>query len=85
MAEADTDRKQRFDALFAAHRSDVVAYCGWRASSASDAQDATAEVFLTAWRRLDDVPEGDARGSGCTRPPGGCSPTSGERAAGGSR
>jgi RNA polymerase sigma-70 factor, ECF subfamily len=60
MAEADTDRKQRFDALFEAHRSDVVAHCGWRASSASDAQDATAEVFLTAWRRLDDVPEGEA-------------------------
>jgi hypothetical protein len=23
-----------FEALFAAHRSDVVAYCGWRAGSA---------------------------------------------------
>jgi DNA-directed RNA polymerase specialized sigma24 family protein len=23
-------------------------------------QDAFADVFLTAWRRLDDVPEGDA-------------------------
>jgi RNA polymerase sigma factor (sigma-70 family) len=59
MTETDNERKQRFDALFAAHRSDVVSYCGWRASSASDAQDAAAEVFLTAWRRLDDVPEGD--------------------------
>ena len=26
----------------------------------SDAQDAAAEVFLTAWRRLDELPEGDA-------------------------
>jgi RNA polymerase sigma factor (sigma-70 family) len=60
MTEIDTEREQRFDTLFAAYRSDVVAYCGWRAASASDAQDATAEVFLTAWRRLDDIPEGDA-------------------------
>jgi hypothetical protein len=57
MTETDNERKQRFDALFAAHRSDVVSYCGWRASSASDAQDAAAEVFLIAWRRLDGVPE----------------------------
>jgi len=53
-------RRERFDALFAAHSSDIVAYCGWRAASASDAQDAVAEVFLIAWRRLDDVPAGDA-------------------------
>src|SRR5215468_11604371 len=53
-------RRERFDALFAAHSSDIVAYCTWRADSASDAQDAVAEVFLTAWRRLDDVPAGEA-------------------------
>ena len=52
--------RQRFDELFTAHSRDVVAYCSWRAGSASDAQDAVAEVFLTAWRRLDAVPEGDA-------------------------
>jgi RNA polymerase sigma factor (sigma-70 family) len=60
MTEIDTERERRFDSLFAAYGSDIVAYCGWRAASASDAEDATAEVFLTAWRRLDDVPEGDA-------------------------
>jgi RNA polymerase sigma factor (sigma-70 family) len=53
-------RRQRFDALFAAYSPGIVAYCGWRADSASDAQDAVAEVFLTAWRRLDELPEGDA-------------------------
>jgi RNA polymerase sigma factor (sigma-70 family) len=53
-------RRRRFDALFESYSSDIVAYCGWRAGSASDAQDAVAEVFLTAWRRLDDLPEGDA-------------------------
>jgi RNA polymerase sigma-70 factor (ECF subfamily) len=56
----DDQRRQRFDALFAAYSASIVAYCGWRADSASDAQDAVAEVFLTAWRRLDDVPRGDA-------------------------
>jgi len=54
------ERKRRFDALFASYGSDIVAYCTWRSGSTSDAQDAAADVFLTAWRRLDDVPEGDA-------------------------
>ena len=54
------EREHRFDALFEAYRSDIVAYCSWRARSQSDAQDAVAEVFLTAWRRLDDVPNGYA-------------------------
>jgi RNA polymerase sigma-70 factor (ECF subfamily) len=58
--EGERERRRRFDVLFEAYSSDVVAYCGWRASSASDAEEAVAEVFLTAWRRLDDVPRGDA-------------------------
>lgn len=53
------EQNERFDALFADYASDVVAYCTWRAGS-SEAQDAAAEVFLTAWRRLDKVPEGEA-------------------------
>jgi RNA polymerase sigma factor (sigma-70 family) len=60
MRERESERKRRFDALFASYSADIVAYCGWRAGSASDAQDAVADVFLTAWRRLDDVPEGEA-------------------------
>jgi RNA polymerase sigma factor (sigma-70 family) len=60
MGEGERDRRRRFDALFASYSSDIVAYCGWRAASASDAQDAAADVFLTAWRRLDELPEGDA-------------------------
>jgi RNA polymerase sigma factor (sigma-70 family) len=60
MTESEAERTRRFEEMFASYSSDVVAYCGWRADSASDAQDAVAEVFLTAWRRLDDLPEGDA-------------------------
>jgi RNA polymerase sigma-70 factor (ECF subfamily) len=54
-----SSESERFDELFASYSRDIVAYCGWRAASPSDAQDAVAEVFLTAWRRLDQVPEGD--------------------------
>jgi RNA polymerase sigma-70 factor (ECF subfamily) len=59
MTYGEAERRRRFEALFSEYRSDMVAYCGWRAGSASDAQDAVADVFLTAWRRLDDLPEGD--------------------------
>jgi RNA polymerase sigma factor (sigma-70 family) len=60
VSEREDERRRRFDALFASYSSDIVAYCGWRAGSSNDAQDAVAEVFLTAWRRLDDIPESDA-------------------------
>jgi RNA polymerase sigma-70 factor (ECF subfamily) len=58
--KSESDRRQRFDELFSSYVSDIVAYCTWRTGSAADAQDAAAEVFLTAWRRLDAVPAGDA-------------------------
>jgi RNA polymerase sigma factor (sigma-70 family) len=57
---SDVERRRRFDALFSSYSADIVSYCGWRAGSASDAQDAVAEVFLAAWRRLDELPQDDA-------------------------
>jgi RNA polymerase sigma factor (sigma-70 family) len=60
MTDGERTRRRRFDVLFAAHNASILAYCGWRAGSASDAQDAAAEVFLVAWRRLDELPDGDA-------------------------
>jgi RNA polymerase sigma factor (sigma-70 family) len=59
VTESERERRRRFDQLFASYGSDVTAYCSWRAGSRSDGQDAAADVFLTAWRRLDDVPAGD--------------------------
>jgi RNA polymerase sigma-70 factor (ECF subfamily) len=56
----DSARRCRFDELFGEYGPGVVAYCGWRADSHADAQDAAADVFLTAWRRLDEVPLGNA-------------------------
>jgi RNA polymerase sigma-70 factor, ECF subfamily len=60
VTDAEREQRRRFDALFDAHHSDLVAYCRWRSGSASEAQDVVAEVFLTAWRRLNDMPGGDA-------------------------
>ena len=50
-----TDNRSRFDAIWRAHRHQVLAYCLRRASSA-DAEDACAETFLVVWRRIDEIP-----------------------------
>lgn len=56
------ERRDLFDALFREHVAGIGSYCRWRSLSIADAEDAVAEVFLVAWRRLDDVPTGyDAR------------------------
>jgi RNA polymerase sigma-70 factor (ECF subfamily) len=52
--------RQRFEALYAAHAGAVRAYA-MRRGPVADADDVVAEVFLIAWRRLQDVPA-DARG-----------------------
>ena len=55
---APRDRQQRFEEIYAAHYPDILAYIRRRTGSHDDAADALAETFTTAWRRLDDVPEG---------------------------
>jgi RNA polymerase sigma-70 factor (ECF subfamily) len=52
--------RQQFEALYAAHAGAVRAYA-MRRGPVGDADDVVAEVFLIAWRRLQDVPA-DARG-----------------------
>lgn len=52
------DRERRARVLYERHQSDVLAYF-LRRLDREDAVEATADVFLTMWRRLDDVPEGD--------------------------
>ena len=44
--------------LFWAHHRAVLAYCARRVGR-SDAWDAASEVFIVAWKRLDEVPAGD--------------------------
>jgi RNA polymerase sigma-70 factor (ECF subfamily) len=53
------DRRRRFDSLFDTYRRDIASYCAWRTGARADAEDAVAEVFLIAWRKIDLVPEGD--------------------------
>lgn len=48
-----------FDSLFESHHDAVFRYCVRRLGP-SEAEDAAADVFAIVWRRLDQVPEGDA-------------------------
>lgn len=48
----------KFRRIFDAHLPVVQRYCVRRLSTA-DANDAVSEVFLTVWRRIDDVPGGE--------------------------
>lgn len=52
-------RRHRFEQVYAEHRTAVLGYVLRRAGSAEDAADIIAETFLTAWRRLDDIPAGE--------------------------
>jgi RNA polymerase sigma factor (sigma-70 family) len=49
------DRDARFTTLYERHYGDVLRYAARRAGSEAAAEVA-AETFLTAWRRLDDLP-----------------------------
>lgn len=49
----------RFDRLFESNYDAIFRYCVRRLGP-SDAEDAAADVFAVAWRRLEDMPEGDA-------------------------
>ena len=53
------DRRRRFEEVYAANRARILGYALRRTSDPQDAADVLAETFLTAWRRLDDVPPGD--------------------------
>ena len=55
MGEVSRDLDGRFEAVYEAHRLDVLAYCTRRVGLV-DGADACSETFLSAWRRLDDLP-----------------------------
>jgi len=55
-----TTADERFGALFDANYGFVFAYAVRRCSSRQDAEDVVAETFAVAWRRADDVPDGEA-------------------------
>ena len=49
----------RFQRLYGTHRDAIVGYC-MRRIDRDDAMDAVAETFAVAWRRIDEVPHGEA-------------------------
>ena len=62
MADSAMKRNEGFDArfesLYRRFHPEILAYFARRIPR-SDAEDATARVFTTVWRRIDEVPEGD--------------------------
>ncbi|MFF5225461.1 RNA polymerase sigma factor [Dactylosporangium sp. NPDC000521] len=50
-------RSARFERAYAAHYEPIFAYVLRRTDSVQDASDVVADVFLTAWRRVDDMPD----------------------------
>src|SRR5215472_5942856 len=54
-----TERQTRFEALYTANQAAILGYALRRTASPDDAADILAETFLTAWRRLDELPPGD--------------------------
>jgi len=54
------DRRRRFEQVYAANHGPVLAFVVRRTSNPDDAADVIAETFLTAWRRLEDIPAGEA-------------------------
>jgi RNA polymerase sigma factor (sigma-70 family) len=57
--DADSERRARFTSMYQANYHRLLGYA-LRRTSEEAAADVVAEVFLAAWRRLDDVPEGEA-------------------------
>lgn len=53
------DDRAAFDAWFREHFADVARFCARRCQDPADAEDAATETFAIAWRRRDQVPEGD--------------------------
>lgn len=45
--------------MYSANAAPILGYALRRTGNGEDAADIVAETFLTAWRRLDDVPSGD--------------------------
>ncbi|GAA3256659.1 RNA polymerase sigma factor [Nonomuraea helvata] len=52
-------QRDRFEAIYDAYYPAVHQYAARRTGSPDDTADIISETFLTAWRRIGDVPEGD--------------------------
>lgn len=57
-ATSDASQSRRFQMLYRAHYEKVYMYFK-RRTDIESARDGTADTFLVAWRRFDDIPDGD--------------------------
>jgi RNA polymerase sigma factor (sigma-70 family) len=57
--EPPDESRQHFEKIYEAHYAAIAHYALRRTESSDDAVDVVSETFLTAWRRLHDVPAGD--------------------------
>ncbi|MEV5741321.1 RNA polymerase sigma factor [Microbispora rosea] len=55
----DDEPSARFEAVYRETYGRLTAYAVSRCDSPQDAADVVAEVYTVAWRRMDDLPEGD--------------------------
>jgi RNA polymerase sigma-70 factor (ECF subfamily) len=53
-------RDERFSALYRANARPLLGFALRRAARPEDAADVVADTMLVAWRRMDEVPDGDA-------------------------
>lgn len=56
---APDQRCRRFEEMYSANCGPILGYALRRAQNGDDAADVVAETFLVAWRRLDEMPQGD--------------------------
>lgn len=54
------ERSERFRSLYQAEAVAILGYAARRVGRPEDAADVVADVFTVAWRRIDDVPAGEA-------------------------
>lgn len=53
-------QRNRFDLLYRQHREQVLAFLLRRTEQPADATDVLHDTFVVAWRRIDEIPDGDA-------------------------
>jgi RNA polymerase sigma-70 factor, ECF subfamily len=59
-AHETSDPRDTFEDLYRATRTDLLRYLIRRCPDTEDAADLLAETYLTAWRKLDAIPAGEA-------------------------
>src|SRR5918992_5175562 len=59
MTNTDPSRRARFESMYQLNYARILGYAVRRTESIEDAVDVVGETFLTAWRKLDEVPSGD--------------------------